>query len=99
MVNRRDFLRLAGAALRAISGPRLFFQGQMTLPMHNQTRNVERKHLCRDLPQILYQCAFKEVTFCEFGPGGSPKRSQAPPFVAEEIRRDRPRPRFSMFPV
>jgi len=49
--------------------------------------------------KLPYQCAFKEVTFCEFGPGGSPKRSQAPPFVAEEIRRDRPRPRFSMFPV
>jgi hypothetical protein len=44
----------------------------------------------------LDRCASKEVTMGEARPGESPKRSQAVPFVAEEICRGRQRSRFSM---
>lgn len=44
--------------------------------------------------RLSYECAFKEVTTREVGPGGSTKRGQAPPFVADvnaEVYRCMPR--------
>ncbi len=40
--------------------------------------------LIRDYTGLI-QCAIKEVTTHETGPGGSPERSQVAPSVAEEI--------------
>ena len=57
----------------------------------DDTSSVPRRRRdpgARDKP--LYQCAIRKVTMDEACPGGSPKRSQAAPFVAEEIRQDRP---------
>jgi len=47
----------------------------------------------------LYQYAVKEVTFAEGDPGRSPKRSQAAPFVAEEICQGRQATSLSMLLV
>ncbi len=45
------------------------------------------------------KCAMKEVILVEVGAGGSPKRSQAVPCVAEEICQQRQRNSLELFPV
>jgi len=85
-----------GPGLRQVVFAPEVMEGSLISPPYLPTRQLDS---VPDTDRFLQECAAKEVTFAEGDPGGSPNRSWAEPFVAEEIYQVRQRTSLSMLRV